>query len=60
MNIILDYREAVKSPSLCAFCKKVVTATLTDETLSLCKSLVEDENVSIDICDDCGNYSINS
>ena len=54
---MLDYREGVKSPSLCAFCEKGVTATLTSETLSLCKGLEEVENVLIEICDECGNIA---
>ena len=54
---MLDYREGVKSSSLCAFCEKGVTATLTSETLSLCKGLEEVKNVLIDICDECGNIA---
>ena len=54
---MLDYREGVKSPSLCAFCEKGVTATLTSETLSLCKGLEEVENVLIEVCDECGNIA---
>ena len=56
-NVMIDYREGVKSPSLCAFCEKGVTATLSSETLSLCKGLEEVENVLIEICDECGNIA---
>ncbi len=54
---MLDYREGVKSPSLCAFCEKGVTATLTSETLSLCKGLEEVENILVNICDECSNIT---
>ena len=50
-----EYQEGTKSSSPCAFCDKIVPATLTNVTLSLCKGLEEVENVLVRICDECGN-----
>ena len=50
-----EYREGDKIPSICANCNKGVTATLTNETISLCEGLQDIENVIVDICDECGH-----
>lgn len=50
-----DYREGAKINSACSHCNKIVTSTLTKETLSLCKGLEEAEDVLVRICDECGN-----
>ena len=50
-----DYHEGAKIPSPCANCNKIVSATLTNETLSLCEDLEEATNVLVCICDECGN-----
>ena len=50
-----NYREGANINSVCAYCEKGVTATLTNVTLSLCDGLEEVENVLVDICDQCGN-----
>ena len=51
------YQEGAKSMAVCPYCEKSVTATLTNETLSLHKGLEEVKNVLIDICDECGNIA---
>ena len=52
---MIDYREVANINSVCAYCEKGGTATLTNVTLSLCDGLEEVENVLVDICDKCGN-----
>ena len=54
---MIDYREGAKIGSLCANCGKKVSATLTNETLSLCKGLEEVENALVLVCDECGNMT---
>ena len=51
------YQEGAKSMAVCPYCEKSVTATLTNETLSLCEGELEVENVLVDICDICGNMT---
>ena len=55
MNNMYNYREGTKNEALCAYCKKSVPSTLTNETLSICKGLEEVENVLVRVCDKCGN-----
>ena len=50
-----NYRKGAKNEALCAYCKKSVSSTLTNETLSICKGLEEVENVLVRVCDKCGN-----
>ncbi len=50
-----NYWEGAKSSSPCACCNKIVSATLTKETLSLCEGLEEAEGALVRICDECGN-----
>ncbi len=50
-----DYTEGEKLISVCDYCEKRVSSTLTYETLSLCKGLEEVENVLLRVCDECGN-----
>ena len=57
MNIMLDYREGAKCNTLCAYCNKSVPATLSNETLSLCKGLKEVANTLVLVCDECGNMT---
>ena len=54
---MLVYREGAKIGSLCANCGKKVSATLKNETLSLCKGLKEVENALVLACDECGNMT---
>ena len=54
-NRMYVYQEGEKTNSVCAFCEKSVTSTLTNVTLSLCEGLEEVENVLVRICDECGN-----
>ena len=54
---MLDYREGAKCEAVCPYCEKSVTATLTNETLSLCKGLEEVENSLVLVCDECGNMT---
>ena len=51
---MIDYREGAKINSVCAYCEKSVTSTLTKVTLSLSAGLEEVDNVLVDICDECG------
>ena len=48
-------KEGAKIKSLCAHCDKGVSATLTNEILSLCEGREEIANVLVNICDECGN-----
>ena len=50
-----DYREGAKVNSVCGYCKKSVTSTLTNVTLSLCEGKDEVENVLVRECNECGN-----
>ena len=52
---MFDYREGAKNQVPCAFCNKIVSATLKNETLSLCQGLEEANNVLVNICDECSN-----
>ena len=54
---MLDYRNGAKCTTVCAYCKKSVPATLTNETLSLCKGLEEVENSLVLVRDECGNMT---
>ena len=49
------YKEGAKRESICSYCEKSVTSTLTKTTLSICKGLEEVENVIVNVCDECGN-----
>ena len=52
---MIEYQEGAKVNSVCAYCEKSVTSTLTKVTLSLCEGLEEVDNVLVDVCDECGN-----
>ena len=50
-----DYKEGEQLISVCGFCDKQESSTLSNETISLCEGLKEVKNVLVRICDECGN-----
>ena len=57
VNNMYDFREGAKNQLPCAFCNKIVSTTVKNETLSLCEGLEEANDVLINICDKCGNIT---